>query len=87
MTALTPSPPDRGGHDNMSGNPAQFTQSEWYQARLADFDAAMARQSKPRPALEIVRADVAGTLKGLVAIVLVFALLIAGAAAWGGSGV
>lgn len=44
----------------------------------------MTSPPEPRPALEIVRADPIGTLKGLVAIVLVFALLIAGAAAIGG---
>lgn len=80
MTALTPSPPDRGGSDNMSGKPAPWTQTEWYQARLADFDAAMMRQNKPRPALEIVRADPIGTIKGVIYIICAGVLLMAGAA-------
>lgn len=68
------------GHDNMSGEPAPWTQTEWYQARLADFDAAMERQSKPRPALEIVRADLAGTIKGVIYIICAGVLMMAASA-------
>jgi len=78
MTALTPSPPDRGGSDNMSGE-------RTYRWLPADQHAAFVEKLRcgapePRPALEIVRAEPIGTIKGPVAIVLVFAMLIAGAA-------
>jgi hypothetical protein len=82
MTSLTPSPPDRGGSDNMSGE-------RTYRWLPADQHAAFVEKLRcgapePRPALEIVRADLAGTLKGLVAIVWIWALVVAIAAAWGG---
>jgi hypothetical protein len=83
MTALTPSPPDRGGHDNMSGERTYRWIPDLAQHN-ALVDKLQCGAPEPRPALEIVRADLAGTLKGLVAIVLVFALIVGCAAAIGG---
>lgn len=78
MTALTPSPPDRVGSDNMSGE-------RTYRWLPADQHAAFVEKLRcgapePRPALEIVRADPIGTIKGVIYIICAGVLLMAGAA-------
>lgn len=83
MTALTPSPPDRGGSDIESGERTY----RWIPD--ADQHAALVEKlrcgaPKPRPALEIVRADPIGTIKGVIYIICAGVLLMAASAAIGG---